>query len=78
MGYIGMGHVISELCYKGTILQMKSIFVWFCLMLYVPVYSYGHVGMVSSLNYRTFFVDKLNYVVNQYFLHILLLVTDTL
>ena len=44
-------------------------------MLYVPVNSYGHVGTVSSPNH-TFFLDKLDYVVNQYFGHILSFVTD--
>ena len=47
----------------------------FGLILYIPVNSYGHVGMVSSPNH-TFFLDKLDYVVNQYFVHILSLVTD--
>ena len=48
-------------------------FVWFCLVLYVN--NYGHVGMVSSPNH-TFFLGKLVYAVNQYFVHILSLVTD--
>ena len=45
------------------------------LIIYAPVNSYGHVGMVSSPNH-IFFLGKLDLVVNQYFLHILLLVTD--
>ena len=42
------------------------------LMLNVPVNSYGHVR--SSNN--TFFLAKLDYKVNQYFVHILSFVTD--
>ena len=47
------------------------------LILYVPVNSYGHVGMVSSPNH-TIFMGKLDEAViyNQYFVHILALVTD--
>ena len=45
------------------------------LLLFVPGNSYGHVGMVSSHNH-TFFLGKLEKAVNQYFVHILLLVTD--
>ena len=47
----------------------------FVLFLYVPVNSYGHAGMVSS-PYHTFFLGKLEQAVNQYFVHILSLVTD--
>ena len=32
---------------------------WFCLLLYVPVNSYGHVRTVSSPNH-TFFLPKLD------------------
>ena len=39
------------------------------------VNSYGHGGTVSSPNH-TFFLGKLEKAVNQYFLHILSLVTD--
>ena len=39
------------------------------------VNNYGHGGMVSSPNH-TFFLGKLEQAVNQYFLHIVLLVTD--
>ena len=45
------------------------------LLLYVSVNSYGHGGMVSSSNH-TFFLGKLEQAVNQYFVHILSLVTD--
>ena len=45
------------------------------LMLYIPVNIYGHVGTVRSPNH-TFFLSKLDQAVNQYFVHILLLVTD--
>ena len=48
---------------------------WFGSMLYVPVNSYGHVGMVSSPNH-TFSLGKLEQAVNKYLVHILLLVTD--
>ena len=39
--------------------------------------SYGHCGTVSSL-YHTFFLGKLEQAVNQYFVHILSLVTDNI
>ena len=45
------------------------------LVLYVPGNSYGHVQMVSSPN-NTFFLGKLDQVVNQNFVHLLSLVTD--
>ena len=41
----------------------------------VPGNSYGHVGTVSSPNH-SFFPGKLEQAVNQYFVHILSLVTD--
>ena len=44
-------------------------------MFCIPVNSYGHVETVCSRDH-TFFLGKLDYVVNQYFLHILSLVTD--
>ena len=44
-------------------------------MLYVPINSYAHVAKVSSSNH-IFFLGKLGYAVNQYFIHILLLVTE--
>ena len=40
---------------------LASLFV---LLLYIPVNSYGHGGMVSSPNH-TFFQDKLEQAVNQ-------------
>ena len=45
------------------------------LVLYVPVIIYGHVGTVSSPNH-IFFLGKPDKAVNQYIVHILLLVTD--
>ena len=42
---------------------------------YVPVNSYIHVETISSPRH-TFFLGKLDYGVNQYFVHILSLVTD--
>ena len=47
------------------------------LLLYVLGDSYGHVGTVSSPNH-TFFFGKLEQAFNQYFVHILSLVTATL
>ena len=44
-------------------------------LLYIPVNRYGHVGPVSSSNH-TFYLGKLEQAVNQYFMHILSLVTD--
>ena len=41
------------------------------------VNSYGHGGTVSSPNH-TFFLGKLEQAINQYFVHILSLVTDIL
>ena len=49
---------------------------WFALMLNVPVNIYGHVRTVSSPNH-TFFLGKVDKAVNQYFVHILLLVLTT-
>ena len=49
---------------------------WFGLLLYVPVNIYGHVKTTSSPNH-TFFLDKLEQAVNQYFVHIISLVTDS-
>ena len=47
----------------------------FGLMLKVAVNSYGHVRTVTSPKH-TIFMGKLNLAVNQYFVPILLLVTD--
>ena len=44
-------------------------FGFFGLMLNIPVNSYSHVRMVSSPNH-TFYLGKLDQVVNQYFVHI--------
>ena len=44
-------------------------------MLYLPVNSYGHVGTVSSPKH-IFPLGKLDYAVNQYFMHTLSLETD--
>ena len=49
-------------------------FVLFGLLLYVPVKSYVHVETVSSPNH-IFFLGILDQAVNQYFVHILSLVT---
>ena len=50
------------------------LFCLFCCFT-SQVNSYGHGGTVSSPNH-TFFLGKLEQAVNQYFVHILLLVTD--
>ena len=56
------------------ILIKCSVF-WLGLVLYLPVIIYGHVGTVSSPNH-TFFLGKPDKAVNQFFVHILLLVID--
>ena len=54
---------------------------WWCLLFCLfccftsQVNSYGHCGTVSSHNH-TFFLGKLEQAVNQYFMHILSLVTN--
>ena len=50
------------------------LFVFFCFT--SQVNSYGHGRTVSSPN-NTFFIGKLEQAVNQYFVHILSLVTDS-
>ena len=50
----------------------ESLFVCFITS---QVNSYGHGGMVSSPKH-TFFPGRLEQAVNQYFVHILSLVTD--
>ena len=55
--------------------HIQFVFLWFGLVLYISCNSYGHVGMVSSLT-KLFFLSKLEQAVNQYFVHILSLVTD--
>ena len=63
-------------CVACKIETRQSLIVClFGLMLYVPVNSYGHVGMGNSTNH-TFFLGKLDLAVNQYFVHILSLVTN--
>ena len=54
---------------------MRNILFWFGLLLYVLFNSYGHVGTVNSPT-TLFFLGKLDRAVNQYFVHILSLVTD--
>ena len=51
-----------------------DIFRGFGLFLYVSVNSYGHVGANRSPN--TFFPGQVDQMVNQYFVQILLIVTD--
>ena len=62
-------------CNPTRWLCMHVYLFLFVLLLYVPVKSYGHVGTVSSLN-LSIVLGKHEQAVNQYFLHILLLVTD--
>ena len=50
--------------------KVLDFLVWFGLILYVPVYSYGHVETASSYNH-SFIQSKLDLVVKQHFLHIL-------
>ena len=69
--YIDLRKVALEL----NILSQKMVSSLFVLLLYIIVNSYGHVGMVISPNH-TFFLGKLEQTVNQYFVHILMLVTD--
>ena len=64
--YMYMVAIVQSIAYK---------IVLFVLLLYVPFNSYGHGRMVSSPNH-TFFLGKLEQTVNQYFVHILSLVTD--
>ena len=52
----------------------KYMFCLFCSFT-SQVNNYGHGGTVSSPN-PTFFLGKLEEAVNQYFMHILFLVTD--
>ena len=59
-----------------TDLDLFSFSFFLSLLLYIPSQQLdGHGGMVSSSNY-TFFLGKLEKAVNQYFLHMLSLVTD--
>ena len=63
--------VLFGAVFSSMIISSHCLFV---LLLYIPVNSYGHYGMVSSPNHT--FVDKLEQAVKQYFVHILSLVTD--
>ena len=65
-------HVINVL--SITIRTPKGFVCLFCCFT-SQVNSYGHAGMVSS-HKHTFFLGKLEQTVNQYFVHILSLVTD--
>ena len=70
-----MGRKSPETLWKIDFLK-DELCLFFGLRFYIPVNSYDHVETVSSPNH-TFYLDKLDKVVlNQYFLHILLLVTD--
>ena len=53
--------------------QINVVFVWFVAV--CASKQQGHVGTVSSPNH-TFFLGKLEQAVNQYSVHILLLITD--
>ena len=55
------------------IAQKSSLICLFCCIT-SQVNSYGHGGTVSSYNH--FFLGKLEQAINQYFVHILSLVTD--
>ena len=51
-------------------------FCLFGLVLYIPVYSYGHVRRFSSPNHTFSWASLTKQLVNKYFVHILSLVTD--
>ena len=55
-------------------LILKYLFCLFCCFM-SQVNSYGHGGTVNS-PYHTFFLGNFEQAVNQYFVHILSLVTD--
>ena len=59
---------IYKVCRKSKVL------VWF-VTLHLSQH-YGNVRTVSSPNHSFFFLGKLDQAVNQYFMHLLLLVTD--
>ena len=65
--------MISIVATRGMISNI-ALFCLFCCFK-SKVNSYGHGRTVSSPNH-TFFVGKLEQSVNQYFVHILSLVTD--
>ena len=71
---------ISSSIIGGTffyVLRVVDLMILFCLFCCFTsqVNSYGYGGTVSSLN-QTFFMVKLEQADNQYFVHILSLVTD--
>ena len=59
----------------GEWMHLEILFVCLFCCFTSQVNSYGHCGTVSSPNH-TFFLGKLEQAVNQYFVHILSLVTD--
>ena len=61
--------------HKIEIFYLIQFICLFVLLLNVPINSYGH-GETVSLPDHTFFLGKLEQVVNQYFVHILLFVTE--
>ena len=72
--------MISRACGNPAMctgLQMNTLIETVCLFCRFTsqVSSYGHGETVSSPNH-TFFLGKLEPAVNQYFVHILSLVTD--
>ena len=66
------------MCFSSAVyIQIRQTeWVWLDLLLYVPVNSYGHVGTVVCSPNHTFVLGKFDQAVNQYFVHILLLLTD--
>ena len=65
-----------NMCMDRKLAKLKNAVFRFSLLLYVPVSSYGHVGMVSLPKPTHFFLGKLDQAVSQYFMHINALVTD--
>ena len=59
----------------GRPIYCMGRFCLFVLLLYNPVNSFGHGGMVSLPS--QLFLDKLKQAVHQYFVHILSLVNDS-
>ena len=60
----------SDSIFGRTMFVSLCGYIWFGLLLYVPVNSYGHVGIVSSSNH-TIFLGKLEQAINKYCVHIL-------
>ena len=69
--------VWSGMFWSGEVWSGKLFVCFVCLFccFMSQANSYGHGGTVSSPNH-TFFLDKIEQEVNQYFVHILSLVTD--